>query len=178
MKENIIMDCITILKDGTVDLKKDGDVEELKKVHEEMNININMYFELYKTGELAEICEYITEHQPKDAEPAYAGSTDINFIIDRNKLTEEKLQELDERFPGNTLRASADYVPCIYTHCIGLNYRVHKAYRSNCGCVGSTWEHPFVYYMPNETCYKLQDMKPLEAAMYTIQWLWGEEKAA
>lgn len=162
MKKNeektAIMDSILLIN-GTPELRDTKD-NMWRDYNIKANCNIEMYFELYQTGELKAISKYYHEYSKKDQPDVRI----IDFVIDPDNLPEELLQ----RYPKSSLKDIANMPRCNYTRCIGLALQCHSTYRDNNGCVSKSYEHPLVMNFSNQECddlYNIALKDPINAAI-------------
>ena len=169
MENRIIVDSIALLKDGTIVLRNE-ESDFGGEYNKQANAASKMWFKLYQTGELAEVSEYITEH------PAYKHPdiTVIDFVINSENLKEELLSKIETICPE--IRKLEEYTPCIFSNCIGLSNVCYQTYRSNSGCVSSSWEHPFIQRMSTESAYEIRriadEKGPIAAGREMIDRSW------
>lgn len=122
--ETIILDSISVSPAGETELyDTDTGNNSLNEYNKKRNIAVSMYSELYRTGRLAGICEYCTEHYGDD------GFKVIDFVIDRSKLTDGFITEMNSKFPGNGLDECIRYDHCDFCNAIGLVNRPFSCFR-------------------------------------------------
>ena len=171
--KTVILDAFSI-KDGKLRFEDEKN-EFWGKYYEASNRAIKMYSDLYRKGKLNDICDYITKHETKD------GYTVISFVIDRDKLSDDFIKEIEEKYPDNGLLDCTKQSPCTYCRCIGFNFRPYSTYRSTCGCVGRSFEHPFVMgFYPKDAndFYEIASSDPVKAGIEVIKRMWGESDIA
>lgn len=151
--EKAIMDSICILADGTPEYKSTDD-EFWRGYNIKKNHNIEMYYGLYKSGELKKIAEYYNEYNLKEEPDVKI----VDFVISPEKLTEEFITRMNKKYPKNSLNEIPDMQRCTYTHCIGLVLRCFDTYRDIDGCVGKSFEHPLVTTFSSKDCFELYDI--------------------
>lgn len=167
MKKKIILDSITI--EGNEVCLRDERNEFWAEYNKQSNINTEMYYNLYKSGELEKISDYCTSN-------IIDGAIIVDFIISTENLSEDFLNEMDRRFPGNSFRA--DTCTCNVTRTTGMSFLVKPTYRDNNGVISKRMEHPFVDRFSNEVCDTLAKMTPLEAAKEVIYLMWKDVDVA
>lgn len=173
--ETIILDAIAISPAGEIELfPTDNNSDVFNKINAKRNIAVNMYFELYKTDRLAGICEYYTEHVGTDNFKV------IDFVIDRTKLNDEFIKEMNQKFPGNGLDECAEYCHCHFSNAIGLANRPFSSFRDFYGTVSRSFEHPFVMSFFPEDCYDFKNIastkNTTDACIEIIKRMWNESE--
>ena len=143
------------------------------KKYKQTNMAAKMFDYLYKNGKLNDICSYTAEHTAPD------GAFVLNMVIDRDALTEEFVNEMEEKFPGNGLKEVPQWSPCRETGLKGIICSPYRTYRDWYGTVGSSFEHPYVQgFFPGTLCEleKVKESKGLIAvAIALIKTCWDEE---
>ena len=151
--------------------KKESKNEEDKPYCELFNKITAVYDRLYKSGELFKICNIVDVNYNKKADLI------VDFAFDFDKLPENIKSELTEIFKGGPIKDINMLTPCLESGTVGLAHLCKKTYRSNCGCVGSTWEHPFIEELGSGTLGRINEVRVIEgelaAAIFTLNALWG-----
>ena len=163
MKKKIILDSITI--EGDEVCLRDERNEFWAEYNKQSNINTKMYYNLYQSGELEKISDYCTSN-------IIDGAIIVDFIISTENLSEDFLDEMDRRFPGNSFRT--DTYTCSVTRTTGMSFLVKPTYRDNNGVISKRMEHPLVDRFSNTVCDALSKMTPLDAAKAVISLWWKE----
>ncbi len=175
MSTHIILDTILFNADGTPVMFELGNVF-WDKYNTQANLHINLYYDLYQSGELEKLAEYSVRHpQTKDPTKTY-----FDFVLDLDKLPKELIAKLNKKYPGNWIDdILADKCsPCSFCGCYGLVLMPYKSYRDICGTVSSSWESPLVeafHYPDCDDFWKIkQDQGAREAGIEVIKRFWGE----
>lgn len=164
----IIVDCIIYNKDGTFRTYSPSNDVLIAR-----NDTLNAYNELIKSGRMEQIASYVRKQE-------YAGSTPENdtvsysFVFDPANITDDELATLHEKYPKEkiSLTRTERFDPCVTCGCVALACGGMSTYRDTYGCVGRSWEHPFIqaFYPPdcNEVYEVLREKGAEEAGRFMI----------
>ena len=175
MSTHIVLDTILFDADGTPVMCGPGN-EFWAKYNAQANLHLNLYYDLYRSGELEKLAEYSTRHSStKDPTKTY-----FDFVLDLDKLPKELIAKLNEKHPGNWIDdILADKCsPCSFCGCYGLVLMPYKSYRDVCGTISSSWESPLVeafHYPDCNDFWKIkQGQGAREAGIEVIKRFWGD----
>ncbi len=149
-KKTIIMDSLFI-EDGEI-LQREEESKIWGKYNKTSNINARMLFDLYHSGWLEKNAEYVAEHNAKN------GGTEIDFVLDRDKIPQDIVDEMNRKYPGNSLEECKKFSHCEYSGTIGLVYIPYSSYRDICGCVGRSFESPLVMGFYPKDCFDFYEI--------------------
>lgn len=173
--KTVLLECISYKNNNPNDLVLvSEDNPYWQKIAKQENIAAKMYDYLRKENRLNDICEYITEHVAENT-----GDLLVDFVIDKSKLSEEFIEEMEQKFPGNGLKSVDNWRGDDYTGFKGIAQSAVGTYRDWYGTIGRAFEHPCISAFYPGTVEKIAEICTNQSmtagAIATIKTLWDEE---